>query len=113
MPEHRPTDNSPRHPWRTPLLLTEFIALAVLVGSMALLGNIANDGTRLNTAWLAIPALASLLVFVSFIGLMYLRWVAAAQANRETRHKVVFALLTLTLLGVWVFGIARTWLSIG
>lgn len=112
MSQSPPKNNPPQHSWRKPLLVTEFAALAVLIGSMSMLGGLANDGTGFSTAWLIVPALASLTVFLSFIGLMYLRWVAAANARNETRHKVVFGLLTLTLLGVWVFGIVRTWSSI-
>lgn len=111
-----PDNPAPRaaapHPWRKPLLATEFIALAVLVISMALLGDQNQAGTPVNPAWLLIPALASLAVFASFIGLMYLRWVVAASAERQGRHKLIFALLALTLIGVWVYGIARTWLSL-
>ncbi|SDW95644.1 hypothetical protein [Marinobacter mobilis] len=107
----QPTQNS--HPWRKPLLATEFIALAILVGSMALLGRSNTDAEPLNPAWLVIPALASLAVFISFIGLMYLRWVAAASPERQGRHRVIFALLALTLLGVWGYGIVNTWSGLG
>lgn len=100
------------HPWRTPLLILEFSALAILLGSMAWLSRQTSDGQPLDAAWLLVPALASLGVFVSFIGLMYLRWVAAASTHRRTRHKIIFSLLALTLLGVWIYGIANTWLSL-
>lgn len=111
-------DQSPRrpspasHPWRKPLLAAEFIALAVLVISMALLGRMNPEEAPLNPAWLLIPALASLVVFASFVGLMYLRWVAAVSAERMLRHKIIFALLALTMLTVWLYGIANTWLAI-
>ncbi|PHQ14587.1 hypothetical protein [Marinobacter profundi] len=105
-----PNPSTTPHPWRKRLLATEFIALAILLGSMAILGR-SSDGGTLNPAWLIIPAAASLAVFLSFIGLMYLRWVVAAEAGKATRHKLVFGLLAVTLLGVWVYGIANTWLS--
>lgn len=101
------------HPWRKPLLALEFIALAILVGSMALLGNQNPPADPVNPAWLLIPAVASLAVFISFIGLMYLRWVAAASPERLGRHRLIFALLALTLLSVWAYGIVRTWTSLG
>jgi hypothetical protein len=107
MPDQTPSQN-----WRKPLLILEFSALAILLGSMAWFSGRAEDGEPLNPAWLLIPALASLAVFISFIGLMYLRWVVAATAERQTRHKIVFSLLVLTLLGVWAFGIANTWVSL-
>lgn len=107
-----PRDTSGKNRWRVPLLIAEFGALAILVGSMSLLGSQADEGAALNQAWLLLPAAASLVVFLSFLGLMYLRWVSEAGTG-ATRQRVTFALLALTLLGVWAFGIARTWQSIG
>lgn len=100
------------HPWRKPLLITEFTAVAILLVSMGWFSSRAADGAALSPAWLLIPATASLAVFISFIGLMYLRWVDAAAAERKRRHKVVFSLLAITLLGVWAYGIANTWVSL-
>ncbi len=110
MTERTPRGNDSKSRWRGPLLIAEFGALAVLVGSMSLLGGQAEEGEALNRAWLLVPALASLVVFLSFLGLMYLRWVSEAQ-GAATRQRVIFALLAVTLLGVWAFGIARTWQS--
>lgn len=112
MPDSSQKNNLPQHPGRVPLLIAEFSALAVLLGSMFIFSNLARDGSTFNTAWLLIPAVASLVVFISFIGLMYLRWVNASEAGSRIKHKVVFALLTLTLLGIWAFSIAQTWSSI-
>lgn len=112
MPEHSQKNNLPKHPWRVPLLIAEFSALAVLLGSMFVFSSLAREGSTFNTGWLLVPAVASLVVFISFIGLMYVRWIAASEAGTGTRHKVVFALLTLTLLGIWAFSIAQTWSSI-
>lgn len=106
----QPDHNAP-HPLRKPLLLTEFSALAVLLGSMAWFSGHSEGG--LNPAWLLLPAAASLVVFLSFIGLMYLRWVAAAEASDRRLHKVLFLLLATTLISVWIYGIVNTWLSIG
>ena len=107
MPEEQPP-----HRWRKPLLILEFTALAILLASMGWLSSQAQEGDPINPAWLLIPALASLAVFISFIGLMYLRWVVAAAAERQIRHKIVFSLLVITLLGVWAYGIANTWNSL-
>lgn len=113
-PSQPPTGTPPSsHPWRKPLLALEFIALGVLVGSMAILSNLSQGTDAPNPAWLLIPALASLGVFASFIGLMYLRWVVAASAERQLRHKIIFGLLALTLLGVWLYSVVQTWLSLG
>jgi hypothetical protein len=105
-------DQSPLQRWRKPLLILEFSALAVLLTSMGWLSSQTGADAPISPAWLLIPAAASLAVFISFIGLMYLRWVVAASAQRQLRHKVVFSLLTITLLGVWAFGIANTWISL-
>lgn len=101
-----------RHPWRKPLLIIEFIALAVLVGSMALLGQQGTEAAPVQPFWLLIPAAASLAVFLSFLGLMYIRWVAAAQGAAGKRQKLLFSLLVLTLLGVWAYAMAQTWQSL-
>lgn len=105
-------DTPSRHPLRKPLLIAEFAALAILLASMGWFSSHTGDGGTLNAAWLLIPALASLSVFLSFIGLMYLRWVAAADTANRFRHKVIFSLLAVTLIGVWVYGIANTWFSL-
>ncbi|MBP54954.1 MAG: hypothetical protein COB82_04685 [Marinobacter sp.] len=106
-----PDTNQP-HPWRKPLLITEFTAVAVLLASMGWFSSRAAEGAALSPVWLLIPAAASLAVFISFIGLMYLRWVVAAAAERKPRHKIVFSLLVMTLLGVWAYGVANTWISV-
>lgn len=106
------SDQSALQRWRKPLLILEFSALAVLLTSMGWFSSQAQGGEPLSPAWLLLPAVASLAVFISFIGLMYLRWVVAAAAERRVRHKIVFSLLVITLLGVWAFGIANTWVSL-
>ncbi|BES69587.1 hypothetical protein RE428_06050 [Marinobacter nanhaiticus D15-8W] len=112
-PEHASSKYFPKaHPWRRPLLIMEFGALAVLLGSMFTLGRMAGPDGNVNPAWLLVPTLASLAVFVSFIGLMYLRWVANVRAEAAIKHKLIFAILTLTLLGIWAYGIAQTWRSL-
>ncbi|AOY89057.1 hypothetical protein BKP64_13285 [Marinobacter salinus] len=107
----QPDKPSP-HPLRKRLLITEFSALAVLLASMSWFSSHTSAGSKLDPAWLIIPAVASLCVFLSFIGLMYLRWVSAADSSNRFRHKVVFSLLAITLIGVWMYGIANTWLSL-
>jgi hypothetical protein len=106
------TPTGSTHPLRKRLLILEFSCLGLLLVSMAWIGNQSDSESPLNPAWLLVPAAASLGVFMSFIGLMYLRWVAAASEARRRRHIIVFSLLTVTLLGVWVYGIANTWLSL-
>lgn len=104
-------DTNP-HQLRKPLLIVEFSSLAVLLVSMIWFSHQADAATPLSAAWLLLPAVASLGVFLSFIGLMYLRWVASADDQGDLRHKLVFSLLAITLLGIWVYSIAHTWLSI-
>lgn len=106
------TEPTSPHPLRKPLLITEFTTLAVLLASMGWLSRQTGDGQAISAAWLLIPALASLGVFLSFIGLMYLRWVASADNANRLRHKVIFSLLAVTLIGAWIYGIANTWFSL-
>lgn len=103
-----------QHRWRRPLLATEFISLAILVGSMAWMSreSSGNNAEPVSATWLLVPALASLGVFASFTGLMYLRWIASAESGHTTRNRLVFALLALTLLAVWVYAVASTWISL-
>lgn len=108
---NNPEQPSP-HPLRRKLLILEFSALAVLLASMGWFSSQAEPDHGINPAWLLIPALASFCVFISFIGLMYLRWVATANATNQLRHKIVFSLLAITLTSVWVYGIVSTWLSL-
>ena len=105
-------EKSSAHPLRKTLLVIEFSALAVLLASMGWFSSQTDTDHSINPAWLLIPAFASLAVFMSFIGLMYLRWVVAASAEHQLRHKVVFSLLAITLVSVWVYGITSTWLSL-
>jgi len=100
------------HPLRKPLLIAEFTALAVLLASMGWFSSQTSDGQTISAGWLLIPAFASLGVFISFIGLMYLRWVASAESGNRFKHKVIFSLLAVTLIGVWIYGIANTWISL-
>ncbi|MGC8119942.1 hypothetical protein [Marinobacter sp. VGCF2001] len=97
---------------RRNLLILEFGSLAVLLLSMGWFSQQSPTTGPVSSAWLLVPAIASLGVFLSFIGLMYLRWVVSATQERRTRHKIIFGLLTLTLLSVWLYGIANTWLSL-
>ncbi|WP_404367544.1 hypothetical protein [Marinobacter sp.] len=104
-------DRPPHHRWRKRLLVVEFGSLAALLASMVMLAGAGQEGSAPSRGWLLVPAIASLLVFLSFLGLMYLRWVHETGGHSQWRHRVTFGLLTLTLLGIWIFGIARTWIS--
>ncbi|MDX1558611.1 MAG: hypothetical protein R3193_06885 [Marinobacter sp.] len=106
------TEPTSPHPLRKPLLITEFTALAVLLASMGWFSSQTSDGQTISAAWLLIPAVASLGVFASFIGLMYLRWVVSAESGNRFKHKLIFSLLAVTLIGVWIYGIANTWFSL-
>ncbi|PSF12395.1 hypothetical protein C7H09_03370 [Marinobacter fuscus] len=104
--------HSPIQRKRRMLLVVEFGSLAILLLSMSWFSSQASAEAPISSAWLLIPAAASLGVFLSFIGLMYLRWVVSASDERRGRHKLIFVLLATSLLGVWVYGIASTWLSL-
>ncbi|KMQ73334.1 hypothetical protein [Marinobacter subterrani] len=105
------TEPTSPHPMRKTLLITEFTALGILLASMGWFSS-QTGNEPISPAWLLIPALSSLGVFLSFIGLMYLRWVSSANSSNRSRHKIIFSLLAVTLIGVWVYGIANTWFSL-
>ncbi|WP_336367457.1 hypothetical protein [Marinobacter sp. C2H3] len=114
-----PDDKRPNAPeaqtatrWRKRLLTVEFGSLAVLLATMLWLSGQAKGGEGFATAWLLIPTVASLGVFGSFLGLMYLRWVALTDPKHRQRQKLLFTLLAVTLAGVWAYGIGNTWLSL-
>lgn len=98
--------------WRSRLLIIEFSALAVLVGAMLLLPRLGSEQQPITPAWLAIPALASLVVFLCFIALMYLRWVSAATPERASRLRWLFGLLALVLVSFWGYALLETWQSL-
>lgn len=119
-PEH-PSQHPPKHsaeqapesPWRRPLLITEFSALALLIGSMVLLSRMGSESQPISPAWLMIPATASLIVFLSFLGLMYQRWFAAAgNAARSRRHQWLFGILAVVLVSFWGYAVLETWRSL-
>lgn len=112
-PPERSPEHAPKSPWRRRLLITEFTALALLVGSMLLLSGMGTEDQPISPAWLLIPATASLFVFLSFLGLMYQRWVAAAgNAERSRRHRWLFGILAVVLVSFWGYAIVETWQSI-
>lgn len=95
------------------LLLVEVLSLLILVASLLLLGQGAAGPESPGPIWLLLPALASLTTFLSFLGLMYLRWVqSAASGTRKQVQNVLFAVMALTLLGIWALAIAQTWHSL-
>ncbi|TNE81236.1 MAG: hypothetical protein EP339_02255 [Gammaproteobacteria bacterium] len=108
-----PNSDSPSpHPLRKIFLTVEFSCLALLLGSMGWFSRQSAGGEEIAPVWLLVPAIASLGVFLSFIGLMYLRWVATAEGANLFRNKVIFSFLAVTLIGVWLYGIANTWHSL-
>ncbi|MFE8071177.1 hypothetical protein QQM79_08965 [Marinobacteraceae bacterium S3BR75-40.1] len=102
----------PPNRWRPALLITEFSALVVLVGTLYWLGQRQQAGESLNALMLLVPAVASLLVFLSFLGLMYLRWLANAGGDARGKiYRLIFAFLAFVLLGIWALAVSRTYQS--
>lgn len=95
------------------LLLIEILSLLILVASLVLLSQEAAGPESPTPYWLLLPALASLTTFLSFLGLMYLRWVkSVASGTRKQVQNILFAIMALTLLGIWALAIAQTWQSL-
>ena len=102
-----------RHQWKRTLAVAEAASLLILITSLIILGHGAPDQQPANPYWLLVPALASLTTFLSFLGLMYLRWAASDfTGSRQRIHQLLFAILALTLLSVWAFAISQTWHSL-
>lgn len=102
-----------RDHWKRRLLISEILSLVILIASLFLVSQQAPQQATLNPAWLLIPALASLTMFLSFLGLMYLRWVkSAAAGTRQQVQTVLFAFMALTLIGIWALAMIQTWQSL-
>lgn len=102
-----------RKQWQRRLLTVEIVSLLILVASLFLVGRGTPDQEPVSPGWLLIPAIASLTMFLSFLGLMYLRWNASAATNSRQRiQNLLFVLLTVTLLSIWAMAILETWRSL-
>lgn len=96
--------------WKRRLLVTEVISLLILIASLYILRQDTLGQEPVSRYWLILPAVASLAMFISFLGLMYLRWIrSAAAGSRQRIQQVLFAMMALTLLGIWALAIFQTW----
>jgi len=92
------------------LLITECIALGVFIASLYWLGHRQTAGDGFHPAWLAIPVIASLVLILSLLGLMYLRWLSAIdQQSPPRQHRLAWGLLTVILLSVWLIAVIQIW----
>lgn len=98
--------------WRTRLLITEFGALAILIGTLKWFATRQQQGLGLEPVWLLLPAVASLILFLSFLGLMYLRWAAAMHSQvAPAWRRTLFGVFAVMLLMIWAFAMLQTWQS--
>tara|TARA_R100000322_G_scaffold138102_2_gene93931 strand:+ start:375 stop:785 length:411 start_codon:yes stop_codon:yes gene_type:complete len=98
--------------WKLRLVVLEVISLLTLIASLFVLRGSAAENGAPTLLWLLLPAGASLTMFLSFLGLMYLRWVASAgSGNRKRVHTILFGLMTITLLSIWALAMVQTWQS--
>ena len=96
--------------WRKRLLITEFLALGALLVAMYALQHFHSTNPASTWIWLLVLALASLLLFVSFLGLTYLGWFSGEGSSPAGKvRRILFALLAVALLGVWVYAVRQTW----
>lgn len=98
--------------WKFRLALVEIFSLVILIASLVVLGDASSTTDVLTPLWLLVPAAASLTMFLSFLGLMYLRWVVSAAHERKRIHSVLFAVMAFTLLSVWALAMVQTWQSL-
>lgn len=102
-----------RHQWKRRLIITEILSLLILIASLYWLGQDSPDQTPINPYWLLVPALASLVTFLSFLSLMYLRWTESAVTGpRQRVQQILFGIMVLMLLSIWALAITQTWQSL-
>lgn len=102
-----------RDQWKRRLLAAELLSLLILVASLLLLRSQSPTTEGAIELWLLIPAVASLTTFLSFLGLMYIRWIkSAVPGTRRTLQNAIFAFMALTLLSIWALAISQTWQSL-
>ena len=94
-------------------LILEFVALAVLIGSLFWLGQIMQAGASLSMFHRLLPTIASGLVLTGFVGCMYVRWLAAADQAKPTRRFpfVLFWCFAFTLFLIWLYAASQWMIS--
>lgn len=98
------------HRWRLTLLAIEFVSLIVLLISIYGLKHYRMDHPHMSVAWLVIPGVASLTLFLSFINMTYLRLVSGAlTSGAKTARKLAFIVAALVLIGIWIVAMQRIW----
>ena len=101
-------------PWKRRLIIIEVVSLLVLIVSLWVFGQDKAAGASLDIRWLLVPVIASLTMFLSFLGLMYLRWQSSAlTGSRQRVQKLLFTVMALTLLSIWALAVLQTWQSLG
>lgn len=99
--------------WKRRLLVIEVMSLLILIASVYVVGQDTLGQGPVSPYWLLLPAAASLAMFLSFLGLMYLRWIRSAAAGaRQQVHRALFAVMALALLAIWALAILQTWQSL-
>ncbi|ABC33082.1 hypothetical protein HCH_06437 [Hahella chejuensis KCTC 2396] len=104
-------------PYRRHLIITEFVALAFLIGSMYLFAQMAKQGEVVSPRLWLIPIISSFLVISGFCGNLYIRWVeSVSQTDGQSSggkpvQRVFIYLLIVSLYIIWFMAVAQAWSS--
>ncbi|WP_033417097.1 hypothetical protein [Hahella ganghwensis] len=99
-------------PYRKTILIVEFVALIILVGSMVMFGQFTEQGEPPSPVLWLIPISASLLVISGFSANLYIRWVENPDTQRANPIQRMFIyLLIASLYLIWLFAVGQAWLS--
>lgn len=97
-------------PYRKIILTLEFIALAVLIGSMLVFRKVAENHPLTSGLWI-IPISASFFVISGFAANLYIRWIESPESQAATATQKIFVwLVILSLYGVWFIAVGQAFL---
>jgi len=97
-------------PYRKIILSIEFIALAVLIGSMLTFSKVAG-ADPISPFWWLLPIISSFLVISGFAANLHIRWIENPDTQAATKTQKVFVyLVMLSLFAVWFIAVGEAWL---
>lgn len=98
-------------PYRKAILIVQFSALFILVGSMFIFAKMAADTPPAPELWL-IPIIASLLVISGFAANLHIRWIENPDTQAATKTQKFFVYIVIfSLYAIWFIALAQAWLA--
>ena len=96
-------------PYRKIILIIEFVALVVLLGSMFTFAQL-SDGKPLDPRLWLIPIAASFFVISGFAANLYIRWIENPDTQSATHVQRLFIYLVIfSLYAVWITAVGQAW----